>query len=393
MVSFPHSARAGRVALAILVSLALLLASAAWRSPALAQEGLSITTPYPAVSIQPGTTASFDLAVTAEAPVRADLSLEGLPDGWTASFRGGGTEVTSVFAAPTAPELTLDVDVPEEASDGATTLTVVATAGAESVELPLEIDVVVEGGGAVNLTTEFPSQRGTADQTFEYSLELENDTPQELTLGLQASAPQGWTVEVRPEGESRAASVTIGARGSQRLTVEATPPADVASGSYPLRVDAVSGDLGASLDLVAEVTGRIEMEFTTADQRLNTTATAGTARDVDVVITNTGTSPITGLTLTGSGPTEWEVTFEPESIEQIAPGETATATAHLVPSQNAVAGDYVVTLRAGSDEGTQESIDVRVTVETPPIWTVVGIALIALTLGALFWVFRRYGRR
>jgi uncharacterized membrane protein len=389
------SLRAGAgVRLPALAALALLLFSlVAPPMPARAQAGLQISTPYPAVSAQPGTTVSFDLTVKADAAARVDLSLEGLPDGWTASFRGGGREVSTVYADPsTPPALALDVNVPDDAADGTTTITVVGTAGDQSARLPIDIAIVVEGGGAVRLTTEFPSQRGTADQTFEFSVNLENDTPQQLTLALNATAPQGWTVEVRPEGEARAASVTIDARGSKRLTVQATPPADVASGQYPLRVDAVSGDLGATLDLAAEVTGKVDMQFTTSDQRLNTTATAGGNQDVDVVIANTGTSPITSIALSGSGPSDWEVTFDPDAVDQLAPGETATATAHIVPSQNAVAGDYVVTLKAGA-EGANESMDIRVTVETPPVWTIVGIALIVLTLGGLVWVFRRYGRR
>lgn len=376
-----------------LAATALLFTIAVHPGPVHAQAGLAITTPYPAVSAQPGTTVSFDLAVKADAGARVDLSLDGLPDGWTASFRGGGREVTTVYADPaTPPELTLDVDLPDDAADGATTLTVVGAAGDETARLPIDITVAGESGGNVALTTEFPSQHGTADQTFEFSVNLQNDTPQELTLALNATGPQGWTVEVSPEGEARAASVTIDARGSKRLTVKATPPADVASGQYPLRVDAVSGDLGATLDLAAEVTGKVDLQFTTSDQRLNTTATAGGNQDLDVVVANTGTAPVTGIALSGSGPSDWEITFDPPTLDQVAAGETATATAHIVPSQNAVAGDYVVTLRAGA-EGVNESMDIRVTVETPPVWTIVGIALIVLTLGGLVWVFRRYGRR
>ena len=40
-----------------------------------------------------------------------------------------------------------------------------------------------------------------------------------------------------------------------------------------------------------------------------------------------------------------------------------------------------------------ESAQIRFTVETSPIWALVGIALIALILGGLFYVFRTYGRR
>jgi uncharacterized membrane protein len=69
-----------------------------------------------------------------------------------------------------------------------------------------------------------------------------------------------------------------------------------------------------------------------------------------------------------------------------------TATARITPSGNAVAGDYMTTLTA-TTESASESIDVRVTVETAPIWGIVGVALIVAVIGGLVLVFRRYGRR
>jgi hypothetical protein len=75
-----------------------------------------ISTPYPSVSVQPGATASFDLMVRADAPIRLDLSVEGAPDGWGVTLLGGGREVSSVYADPAEPpELSLDLAVPDDA--------------------------------------------------------------------------------------------------------------------------------------------------------------------------------------------------------------------------------------------------------------------------------------
>jgi len=361
--------------------------------PIVRAQGLLVTAPYPAVSVAPGTTAQFDLNVTADDPVRVDLTIEDVPEGWSTTLRGGGREVSSVFADPTEPpELVLDVSVPEEATAGTTTITVVGRDGADTARLPLDVTVVAADGGEVALTTDVPARRGTAEDTFEFSLELQNDTPQQLTFELQAVGPRGWTVSVEPSGEADATSVTVDARGSQTLTLTATPPPQVSEGAFALRADAVAGEQAAGIDLVAEVTGRVEMELTTPDARLNTTATAGAARELDVVVNNLGTAPLVGLGLSGSGPSEWEITFEPATVENVAPGDSAPVTAIITPSANAVAGDYVVTLEA-TGEGIDQSVDIRVTVETPPIWGIVGVGLIVLTLAGMVWIFRRYGRR
>ena len=378
------------------VAAALILAAilaAPGPTPAVRAQGLLLTAPYPAVSVAPGTTAQFDLKVTGDEPVRVDLAVEDVPDGWTTTLRGGGREVSSVYADPTEPpELVLDVTVPEDATAGTTTLTVVGREGRETVRLALDVTVVTGEGGEVALTTDVPARRGTAEDTFEYSLELSNDTPQQLTFELQATGPRGWTVSVEPSGEADATSVTVDARGSQTLTMTATPPAQVSEGAFPLRADAVAGEHAVGIDLVAEVTGRVEMDLTTPDERLNTTATAGSPQELDILVNNLGTAPLVDLSLTGTGPSEWEIAFEPGALEQVAPGESAPVTAIITPSGNAVAGDYVVTLQA-SGEGIDQSVDIRVTVETPPIWGIVGIALIVLTLAGMVWIFRRYGRR
>lgn len=371
--------------------LALVLAVAA-PMPAAAQE-LAITTPYPSLTVQPGATASFPIAVHTDVERRVDLAVSEVPDGWTATLRGGGYEIGAVHAGPgEAPEVTLDVDVPDDAGAGPQTVTVTGTGDGEEASLSVVVDVASAASGSVQLSTDFPSARGFGDEEFEFSLELSNDTPQPLTFGLQATGPRGWEVTVQPSGQASAASVTVEARASQRLEVRAIPPPQVAAGSYPLLVEATAGEHSGAAELVVEITGRQAMSLTTEDQRLNTTVTAGSTQEVTVVVLNEGTAPLVEVSLSATPPREWEVTFEPATIEQVAPGQTATAVARIAPAAAAIAGDYEVTLSA-SAEGLDDSIQMRVTVETSLLWGAVGVLLIVGALGSLAWVFRRYGRR
>jgi uncharacterized membrane protein len=186
--------------------------------------------------------------------------------------------------------------------------------------------------------------------------------------------------------------VAVSARGTQALSVTATPPTDVTAGTYPIVVSAASGTQSAQAQLSVEVTGQVAMSLTTPDQRLNTSATAGSAHDFAVVVQNTGSSPLQAVQLSGTGPSDWTVTFDPATVDAVAAGKEANAVAHITPSADAIAGDYVVTLKATSGD-TTSSIDIRVTVETPPLWGIIGLLLILGTLGGMVWVFRRYGRR
>lgn len=380
-----------RPVLVTALACALVLAAAS-AAPAIAQVGLSITTPYPSVSVQPGANASFDLTISADEAVRVDLAVEGVPDGWRASFTGGGSEVQAVYVQPGQPvEVSLDVDVGDTSTEGAA-LTVTASGGGETASLELELVPTTEAGGSVTLESDYPSLRGSTEDEFQFNLTLTNDTPQQQAFNLSASGPAGWDVTIQPAGEARAASVTVDARGTQRLEVRATPPQGAEAGAYPLLVEVGAGEHRATAELAVEITGTVALRMAAADERLNTTANAGSTREYQVVLVNEGTSPLASIQLSGRGPSEWEIAFEPETVEMLAPGQSAEAVARITPTGSAVAGDYVVTLSAET-EGASESIEVRVTVETPPIWGAVGILLIAAALGGMVLVFRRYGRR
>lgn len=384
-----------RPAAALVTAAALALILGAALAPAVeAANGLDLTTPYPAIAVQPGSTATFALTLAAASAMTVDMGVSGVPDGWTAAIHGGGLEVSSVYVpGGGTASVQLDLSVPADAPDGSQQITVSARSGTASASLPLTVNVAQAAGGTVELTTDFPTLRGASDATFNFTLQLHNSTPQQLTFSLQAAGPSGWTVTAQPAGEAQAASFTVEAGASRSVDVNAVPPAGVDAGTFPIGVQAIgSAGRTAEAQLTVEVSGRVSMALTTTDGRLNTSATAGAAADLSVVLRNDGTSPLTGVTLSASAPSGWEVTFDPPTVDSVAANDAATVIAHIKPSGDAIAGDYVVTISAKNDQANQ-SADIRITVETSPLWGVVGIALILAAVGGLYWVFQRYGRR
>lgn len=381
------------IALALASFFIAALAVAASPVVVAAQSGLSLTTPFPGVSVQPGATASFTVTVGAAERTRVDLRVSGVPSGWSVTLRGGGYEVRSVLTNPSKPpDVTVDVAVPDDAAASDQTITLLASGGAETARLALDVHVAAQAGGSVSLKADFPALQGTSDQSFDFTLQLSNSTPQPLTFSLQASGADGWQVSAHPTSEATAASVTVDAGANEGVTVTAKPPPDVATGDYPITLQAVSGDHTAQAQLGVHITGRVEMQLTTPDQRLNTSANAGEAKGLAVSVVNSGTSPLTAVALSGTGPTDWTITFSPATIDSVDPLQAAAATANITPSADAIAGDYVVTLTAKTQD-TTETLDIRVTVETSPLWGFIGVILILAALGGLAWVFRRYGRR
>lgn len=385
--------RSFRLAAALLMT-PLVLATVA---PAVAAaDGLEVTTPFPAVVVAPGNKVSFDLTVSSTRPADVDLSVSGVPAGWAASLIGGGFVVDAVaVSADKDGSVRLDVTVPADATAGSATVRVTASGGGAQDVLSIGIRVDVEAAGQVTLTTTTPALTGSSTTDFKFDLQYKNDTAQDLTVSASAAGPAGWRVEANLAGAEQAASTVVKAGASQTINVTAQAAEGTPAGTYPITVTATAGDRTTTADLAIDVTGSYSMTLSTPGDLLSLRGSAGTATTQAFEITNTGTAPLTGVKLTGTPPSGWTVTFEPaDGIASIAPNASATITATIAPSSEAVAGDYVVSFNASATEATTGAdAALRFTVETSPIWALVGIAIIVLILGGLLYVFRTYGRR
>ena len=371
------------------------IAFAAIAAPVAADDGLEITTPFPGVAVAPGSQVSFDLTVTSVRNAEVQLSVAGAPDGWSTSLLGGGNVVDSVSVGPDKDgAVRLDVDVPAEAT-GTGEIRVTGRGGGATDVLTLSVRVDAEAAGDITLTTSTPALTGAADTAFSFDLTFNNDTAQDVTLAVRASGPDpSWDVAATLTGETQAASTVVEAGATQNVTVAVTAPENVEAATYPITVEATAGDRTVTSELSVEITGSYSMDVSTPDDRLSLSGSAGSATTQVFTITNTGTAPLTAVTLTASPPTNWEVTFEPESLASIDPDGTGEITATITPSSDAVAGDYLVTFNgAAAESGATGSAQIRFTVETSPLWAIIGLGIIALILAGLFYVFRTYGRR
>ena len=103
-------ARSARVTAALVISTLVLWTFAPAAS---ADNGLEVTTPFPAVAVAPGTKVSFDLTVDSTRAANVSLALSDVPEGWTASLLGGGFVVDGVAVTQgTAAEVRLDIEFP-----------------------------------------------------------------------------------------------------------------------------------------------------------------------------------------------------------------------------------------------------------------------------------------
>ncbi len=354
---------------------------------------VSITSPFVGVAVKPGDSATFEVTVAAPPGDRVELTLNGLPEGWEGELRGGGFVVDAAQVDSTGQvSLELQVDVPADAAEGDYEMSVAASGGSGNDTLDISVRVAATVGGDVSMATDFPALEGSADSTFNFDLSLVNNTPGEVQFGLSASGPEGWLTEIRPSGEAQASTVTVAAGETATVTVEVDPADASPAGDYAIMARAEGAGLSAETELGVRITGSFAVDINTLNEALNVTVRGEEATDLPLVVTNSGTAPLVGVTMTATPPQGWDVAFDQEVIQGLEPGQSAQVTATITPSGDAINGDYVITFAAGVAEATDQ-VDVRATVETSAIWGLVGIAVIVVALVGLTMVFRRYGRR
>lgn len=368
-------------------------------APMALAQGLQMTSDFPSVVADPGAKVSFPVKVTTDASERVDLTITSQPDGWTTTLRGGGSTIAAVttksnpdVAGEFSAAFNAEVNVPEDVTPQSNEVKIQGrSASGTTTELTLTVTTQAQEPGSVSLTSDAPNLRGATSSNFRFTLTLSNDTNSQQSFTLDTDAPAGWTVDAKPVGDDLAATAVVDAGSTAQVQVTAKAPADAPAGVNQILVRATSGALVAEAPLTIEITGSYAMALDTSDARLNARVSAGNPTVLTLVIDNNGTAPLTEVTLASTPPGNWTVTFSPE-IQDIAPLTTGTATATITPPSDALAGDYVITIRATSANAS-DSIDIRTTVETSPIGYFIGIAVLVAVAVGLFFVFQRYGRR
>ncbi|WP_028987365.1 NEW3 domain-containing protein [Thermicanus aegyptius] len=351
---------------------------------------ITLYTPYTSLSVTPGESVSYSIQVVnntdAIQTVRFTMKP---PANWDYEATAGGYKVDEISVMPKDQQtLSLQVNVPLQISKGTYRFLVDTNQGAS---LPLAITVTEEGTYKTELTADQPNMEGNSKSTFQYELTLRNRTADEQLYALTATAPEGWNTTFSVDGKD-VTSVSVAAGSTKSISVQLDPPDQVKAGSYKIPVKATTKSTSASLELEAVVTGTFDMKLSTPSGLLSTDITAGGTRSLTLQVTNSGSAPLKNITFQPDTPINWEVTFSPEKIDQLAAGESKEVTATIKADKKAIAGDYAVSITAQAPEISSRA-DFRVAVKTSLLWGWVGIFLILLILAGLYWVIRKYGRR
>lgn len=261
----------------------------------------------------------------------------------------------------------------------------------------------------LQVNPKFPSMTGSADSSFKFEVEFtfRSLDARGRTFDLAVTGPPGWLTYIAESTyklDSQVSAIFLEPYATKTpIVVVAVAPFWLypEPGDYPIEFRVSSGDLTDVVTLTATITARYGLEAATTSGQLNTKTTAGKPTTFGVNVTNTGTAPLDKVTLSstkpaGIGNEQWEVAFEPASIENLAPGDHTEVQVSITPPANTVAGDYMVTLNYSGEPALSSappSLAIRVSVATRTTWGLVGALIVVLVVGGLVWAFRKYGRR
>lgn len=360
-------------------------------------QGLVLSTPYPSMIVPLGDTISLSLQASNHGlpPQIVSLEVRQAPEGWQAFFLGGGKVVRSIYLdSDQNRSLTLRLEPPQGVTEGTYEFEVALAGDGVEAVLPLEVTLGDVIPVQLTLEAELPVLKGGPDSSFNFQTTLRNESDQDQLVTFEIEAPPGFQVTPKKGvGGQEITSLPVSANGSERVTFAVRPPLDVAAGEYPLHIRAVADEASVGIGLTAAITGEAKLKVTGQEGRLSSRATLGKETPLTFIIENNGTAAAEGLHFESNAPAGWEITFSPENIASIEPDSQAEVTATIKPAEKALAGDYVITLRAISQNSGRASEDFRITLVTSTQWGVVGLALIAAALGVVAVAVARFGRR
>jgi uncharacterized membrane protein len=374
----------------------LYLATAAYAAERPDVKGLFLLADYPAVSVQAGTTANVGLKLQnfGLPPERYQLSVDGVPQGWTATLLGGGQPVAAAMPTTDATvNLELRLDIPANATGSTQTLTINAKGANSSISLPIAVTLAKELPAKLKVDTALPALRGTSKSSFEYQLTIKNDAGRNLTVSFAAAAPRNFeTSFTEAYGTQELSSIAIEAGKSKDVKLKVRPPSTVDAGSFPVKVTVSSEGATASTEVSLDIVGQPRLSLSGRDGLVSARGEAGKQTTIPVVITNTGSAPADEVELSSTAPTGWKIEFEPKTVAKIEPNKDAEVTARVTPTDKSLAGDYMATLRASS-RGESAATQFRVTVGTSTVWGLWAIGIVGIALLFMAAAIARFGRR
>jgi len=358
---------------------------------------------YPGITIERQETVSMDIVIYNRGCSNESVHLQVVrqPKNWTTKIKTYQFQVSDVYVpASQDKNLTFEAVPDESIKPGKYAFEINASTqdGRFRLRQPVHVTVVEKTGSkdsdtGVRLSTSYPELRGPTDGEFEFSIEVNSKLDKDAIFNLSARGPDGWDINFKPAYESKyISSLRIKAGQNSSVAVEVKPPPSENIGEYPINIRVQSGDAESEAKLKVILTGTYDLELGTASGLLSLDARAGKKSVVSVYVKNIGSANQHNIKFMSFKPENWNVSFEPETIEILEPNDMKQIEVTVEPYDDALVGDYSVSI-SSEGEKVDKNVEFRITVKASSSWAWIGIFIIVAVISGLSYIFQRMGRR
>lgn len=358
--------------------------------------GVWLTTDFPSVVETTGKSFTLNLSLENHnmPPRRVQFALDGMPKGWKYEFDGDGKPIQAAMVGPgDTRSITLKLTPAKNADQKSYPLTLKGTSDAGTLTLPIDVTLAPPQPASLKAEPKLPALRGSAKSSFDYQINIKNDSASDEVVNLAAATPPGFTATFKQQyGSQELTSIPIKANSSKDVKLSVKPPEDAPAGVYKVMMQAASTKAKAQTQLVLDVTGQPSLMLTGPGDRLSGTAVAGKEHTFKFTVQNTGSASAKNVKVRADAPSGWKVDFSPSKFSQIPPNGKQEFEMRITPSSKAIAGDYMVSV-SSNGSGASDSANFRVTVDTSTMWGVAGLGVIGAAVLVMAAAVTRYGRR
>lgn len=368
----------------------------------LPERGISVSPEYTGIVVSEEEGVNIDLIVTNQGrrDENIDIAVTSIPDGWKAWIKTYSFGVTGVHVeSDKSKNLTLRAQPGETVGPGKYTIGIRGQTQDKKFVSTSQVTIEVKKKKeekrpeGIKITTSYPVLQGPTDAKFEFSLEVENRLDKDTIFNLISKGPENWEINFKPAYEQKfISSLRLKADQSQTMAVEVKPYPFAKPGTYPISVKISSAEAEGEAVLKVVLTGTYNLEAGTATGLLSLNALRGNKANLSIYVQNTGSAPLNNLQFISFKPENWEVEFNPEKIDTLAPEQLKQVEVSITPTDQALVGDYSVGLRAEGGR-VSKTIELRVTVNASSAWGWIGIGIIVFVMAGLVFLFIRLGRR
>lgn len=368
----------------------------------LPERGISVSPEYTGIVVSEEEGVNIDLIVTNQGrrDENIDIAVTSIPDGWKAWIKTYSFGVTGVHVeSDKSKNLTLRAQPGETVGPGKYTIGIRGQTQDKKFVSTSQVTIEVKKKKeekrpeGIKITTSYPVLQGPTDAKFEFSLEVENRLDKDTLFNLISKGPENWEINFKPAYEQKfISSLRLKADQSQTMAVEVKPYPFAKPGTYPISVKISSAEAEGEAVLKVVLTGTYNLEAGTATGLLSLNALRGNKANLSIYVQNTGSAPLNNLQFISFKPENWEVEFNPEKIDTLAPEQLKQVEVSITPTDQALVGDYSVGLRAEGGR-VSKTIELRVTVNASSAWGWIGIGIIVFVMAGLVFLFIRLGRR